>query len=73
VANFLHIFNPTVVVFGGGVSQSGPLLFDSFNASLKEHVIHPRYLEGLVIARVELGDDSGLLGARALAELKLDS
>jgi hypothetical protein len=38
---------------------------------LKESVIHPRYLEGLVIARVELGDDSGLLGARALAELKL--
>ena len=73
VANFLHIFNPSVVVFGGGVSQSGPLLFDSFDASLKEHVIHPRYLEGLVITRAELGDDSGLLGARALAELKLDS
>jgi predicted NBD/HSP70 family sugar kinase len=62
-----------VVVFGGGVSQSGPLLFDAFNVSLKERVIHPRYLEGLVITRAELGDDSGLLGARALAELKLDS
>jgi glucokinase len=73
VANFLHAFDPSVIVFGGGVSQSGPLLFDSFETSLKEHVIHPRYLEGLVIARVELGDDSGLLGARALAELKLDS
>jgi glucokinase len=72
VANFLHVFNPSVVVFGGGVSQSGPLLFDSFNDSLKEHVIHPRYLEGLKIARAELGDNSGLLGARALAELKLE-
>jgi glucokinase len=73
VANFLHVFDPSVVIFGGGVSQSGPLLFDSFEASLKERVIHPRYLEGLVITRVELGDDSGLLGARALAELKLNS
>jgi len=73
VANFLHVFNPSIVVFGGGVSQSGPLLFDSFHASLKERVIHPRYLEGLAIARAELGDDSGLLGARALTELKLDS
>ncbi len=72
VANFLHVFNPSVVIFGGGVSQSGPLLFDSFEASLKEHVIHPRYLDELAIARAELGDDSGLLGARALAELKLD-
>ena len=72
VANFLHSFNPSVVVFGGGVSQSGALLFDSFEVSLRAHVIHPRYLEGLVIARAELGDDSGLLGARAVAELKLD-
>ncbi len=73
VANFLHTFNPSIVIFGGGVSQSGPLLFDSFHASLKERVIHPRYLDGLVITRAELGDDSGLLGARALAELKLSS
>jgi len=71
VANFLHAFNPSIVIFGGGVSQSGPLLFDSFEVSLKEHVMHPRYLDGLVVARAELKDDSGLLGARALAELKL--
>ena len=73
VANFLHAFDPSIVIFGGGVSQSGPLLFDSFDVSLKERVIHPRYLEGLVITRAELGDDAGLLGARALAELKLSS
>ncbi len=73
VANFLHTFDPSIVIFGGGVSQSGSLLFDSFETSLKERVIHPRYLDGLVITRAELGDDAGLLGARALAELKLSS
>ncbi|MCJ7434616.1 MAG: ROK family protein [Anaerolineales bacterium] len=71
VANFLHAFDPSILIFGGGVSQSGALLFEPFEISLKEHVIHPRYLEGLVIARAELGDDAGLLGARALAEVKL--
>ncbi len=71
VANFLHAFDPSIVIFGGGVSQSGALLFDSFEVSLKKRVIHPKYLEGLVVARAELGDDAGLLGARALAELKL--
>jgi len=70
-ANFLHAFDPSILIFGGGVSQSGALLFDSFEISLKERIIHPRYLEGLVIAKAELGDNSGLLGARALAELKL--
>ncbi|MDP1714760.1 MAG: ROK family protein [Anaerolineales bacterium] len=71
VASFLHAFDPSIVIFGGGVSQVGNLLFDSFHVSLKKHVFHPRYLEGLVITKAELGDDAGLLGARALAELKL--
>lgn len=71
VANFLHAFDPSILIFGGGVSQSGALLFEPFEISLKEHVIHPRYLEGLVITKAELGDDAGLLGARALVELKL--
>ena len=72
VATMLHSFNPSIVIFGGGVSQVGNLLFDSFHKSLKERVFHTRYLDGLVIARAQLGDNAGLLGARALAEMKLD-
>lgn len=71
VASFLHAFDPSIVIFGGGVSQVGKLLFDPFEMSLKKRVFHPRYLEGLVITQVQLGDDAGLLGARALAEMKL--
>jgi glucokinase len=70
VASFLHAFDPSIVIFGGGVSQVGKLLFDPFNESLKQRVFHPRYLEGLVITQAQLGDDAGLLGARALAEMK---
>lgn len=73
VASFLHAFDPSIVIFGGGVSQVGNLLFDSFHVSLKNHVFHPRYLAGLVITKAELGDEAGLLGARALAEMKLSS
>ncbi|MFM8369215.1 MAG: ROK family protein, partial [Chloroflexota bacterium] len=70
VASFLHAFDPSIVIFGGGVSQVGRLLFDPFEESLKKRVFHPRYLEGLVITTAQLGDDAGLLGARALAEMK---
>ena len=70
VASFLHAFDPSIVIFGGGVSQVGRLLFDPFEESLKKRVFHPRYLEGLVITQAQLGDDAGLLGARALAEMK---
>lgn len=69
VANYLAIFDPSIVIFGGGVSQSGPVLFDSFQASLEENTFDPTYLKNLVIARAALGDDAGLLGALALANL----
>jgi len=70
VANFLAIFDPSIVVFGGGVSQVGDLLFKPFRNSLEKHVFHPQYVDDLVITRAALGDDAGLLGALALARLK---
>ena len=73
VASFLHTFDPSIVIFGGGVSQSGPLLFDPFEASLRDHVFNPRYLENLVITTAALGDNAGLLGALALAQMKQSS
>lgn len=72
VANFLHSFDPSIVIFGGGVSQVGPLLFDPFHASLKKRVFHPRYLENLKIEMAALGDDAGLLGALALAQIFIE-
>ncbi len=69
IANYLHIFDPSVVIFGGGVSQVGDLLFEPFQVSLRKSVIHPRYLENLEITKAALGDDAGLLGALALARL----
>jgi glucokinase len=73
VSNYLHIFDPSIVILGGGVSMSGALLREPFEASMRKHVFHPRYLDGLVIAQAELGDDAGLLGALALARLKIQS
>jgi glucokinase len=71
VANFLVAFDPSIIIFGGGVSQVGPLLFDAFHASLRKRVFYPRYLENLKVEMAALGDDAGLLGARALAEVSL--
>jgi glucokinase len=69
VASFLHTFDPSIVIIGGGVSQSGSLLLDPFEASLRNNVINSRYLENLVITTADLGDDAGLLGALALAQM----
>jgi glucokinase len=67
LADFLHIFNPTIVIFGGGVSKSGELLFSPMRKALEERVISPRYLQDLSLTTAALGDDAGLMGALALA------
>lgn len=63
IANYLHIFNPSCVIFGGGVSQSGDLLMIPFKKSLEDHVLSPLYLKNLEIKLAALGDDVGLIGA----------
>ncbi len=72
VANYLATFDPSILIFGGGASQAGDLLFLPFQKSLKEHVFHPHYLDDLIITKAALGDDAGLLGALALARLALE-
>jgi len=73
VANLLHIFNPSIVIFGGGVSQAGALLFEPFEVSLRQRLFNPHYLDGLTIRQAALGEESGLLGALALAQINLPS
>lgn len=71
VANYLAVFDPSILIFGGGASQAGELLFKPFRESLQKHVFHPHYLDDLVITKAALGDDAGLLGALALARIAL--
>jgi glucokinase len=67
ISNYLHIFNPSIIILGGGVSFSGAFLMEPLRAAIAEHILSPEYLHGLVITTAALGDDAGLMGALALA------
>lgn len=67
LASILHIFNPSAVVIGGGVSQSGEFLMDPLRRALEKHVMAPKYLENLTVSRALFGDEAGLIGALSLA------
>jgi glucokinase len=71
IADFLHVFNPSIVIIGGGVSQSGEAFFGPLRIAMSEHVLSKKYLENLTLTTADLGDDVGLMGALALA-LQLD-
>ncbi|HOJ00982.1 MAG TPA: ROK family protein [Anaerolineaceae bacterium] len=63
IASYLHIFNPSCIILGGGVSFSGNLLYEPFYESLKQHVLSEEYMVGLEIKYAQLGDEAGLIGA----------
>ena len=67
IANYLHTFNPSIVVLGGGVSQSLSIMIDSLRESMTAHALSPHYLEDLTLTTAALGDEAGLIGALALA------
>ncbi len=71
LSGFLHVFNPRVVVLGGGVSQSGDLLFVPLRATLAQRLFRPAYLHTLRLMPGQLGDNAGLLGALVLARQRL--
>ena len=68
ITDLLHIFNPTVIVLGGGVSNAGDLLLNPVKRTMENSVMTPAYLEKLQICYAKLGDQAGLVGAMVLAK-----
>lgn len=65
VANLVHLFNPQMVILGGGVTNLGPLLFEPVRETVAQRTMAP-FRGRLEIVPAALGDDVGLLGAAAL-------
>ena len=62
ISGLVHIFNPQMVLIGGGVSAQEALLI----APLRERVLRsvmPRFAEGLRLEAATLGNDAGMIGA----------
>jgi glucokinase len=70
VVSLLHLFNPEIIVFGGGVTQTGDLLFDPMREAIHEASIDAAYWRDLKIVMARLGENVSLYGAGALALTK---
>lgn len=64
IVSLLHIFNPSIVIIGGGVANLGDRLFEPLRSIVTQHVMSPLYVCPIVPA--QLSGDVGLLGALAL-------
>jgi glucokinase len=71
MASLVNIFNPEVVVLGGGVIAAGDLVLEPARAEMTERALPPsRDTVRMVAAR--FGTESGMLGAAVLALDELD-
>jgi glucokinase len=70
LASFANIFEPEVIVIGGGVIAAGDLLLEPARRELKARALQPMNATPVVAA--ELGEDAGMIGAAAMARIELE-
>ncbi|BCX05487.1 MAG: hypothetical protein KatS3mg053_3425 [Candidatus Roseilinea sp.] len=65
LVNLLHLFDPALIVVGGSVGLASERLLDMMRETIRRHAMPP--YRGVPLVPAQLGDESGLLGAAALA------
>jgi glucokinase len=71
VANLIQLYNPQVLVIGGGIAQAGARLFEPMMRTVRTRALMVP-ASTCRIVRSQLGDDAGIIGAAALASRELD-
>jgi glucokinase len=70
LAGFANIFEPDVIVIGGGVIAAGELLLEPARNELQARALPPMNRTPVVPA--ELGEDAGMIGAAAMARIEME-
>ena len=71
VANAVSIFDPEVIIIGGGVSKAGNIVFDTVRKVVDKRCFKSM-AESVKIVPAGLGTDAGVVGAVALALLETE-
>jgi glucokinase len=66
MVNLVNIFNPEMIIIGGGMAQMGDLLLDTARQVVEERAL-PLSAQAVRIVTAQLGDNAGVLGAAVFA------
>jgi glucokinase len=70
LVTFANIFEPRMIVVGGGVMAAGDLLLDPARRILRARALRP--MNAVPVVAAELGPDAGMIGAAAMARIELE-
>ena len=62
LTGLVYIFNPALILIGGGVSAQQKLLIEPLRSRLHA-LVRPGFLQGLALKAAKLGNDAGMVGA----------
>ncbi|MCF7811274.1 ROK family protein, partial [bacterium] len=65
LAGLVNIFNPEIIVIGGGISAAGDFIITPLKRELYKRAFR-QYLRSLDIRIAELGNRAGIVGAAAM-------
>jgi glucokinase len=65
LGNLIHIFNPQIIVIGGGVSRAGNVLLSAVKKRTRENVMRS-FWDTYEIVLSDLVDDAGIFGAASI-------
>jgi len=72
IANLINIFNPEMVVIGGGVRDAWDLFIDATRDEIRRRAFEYPAERTKILPSV-LGDDAGMVGAAAVALQKIEA
>jgi glucokinase len=70
LSNVVNIFQPNVIVIGGGVSKEGENLLVPLREKMKERTFYIGDLKAAKLVAAETGNDAGIIGAALIPRLK---
>ena len=65
LSGVVNVFNPEIIVIGGGISQAGKILFSSIRKEIEKRS-YSLFVENLRIVPAALGVDAGIISAASL-------
>jgi len=68
-ASVTYLIQPQAFIVGGGVAQSGSILFDPLRKHLQER-LSPFFADRIEVKTAELGNDAGVIGAATLVMME---
>ena len=68
-ASVTYLIQPQAFIVGGGVAQSGRILFDPLRKHLQER-LSPFFADRIEVKTAELGNDAGVIGAATLVMME---